>query len=78
LYEVIDRNQYKTRGYKNGSYNSFIKKKDLKVCVTAQHREMLATKGINKAITKTKNIYVLREDCTKFLYIDIFLIFILI
>jgi len=34
--------------------------------------EMLATKGINKATAKTKNIYVLREDRTKFLYIDIF------
>jgi len=34
--------------------------------------ELLATKGINKATAKTKNIYVLREDLTKFLYIDIF------
>ena len=34
--------------------------------------EMLATKGINKATAKTKNIYVLREDRTKFLHIDIF------
>ena len=34
--------------------------------------EMLATKGINKATAKTKDIYVLREDPTKFLYIDIF------
>ena len=34
--------------------------------------ELLATKGINKATAKTKNIYILREDLTKFLYIDIF------
>jgi protein involved in polysaccharide export with SLBB domain len=34
--------------------------------------ELLATKGINKATARTKNIYVLREDLTKFLYIDIF------
>ncbi len=36
--------------------------------------ELLATKGINKATAKTKNIYVLREDLTKFLYIDIYTI----
>ena len=36
--------------------------------------ELLATKGINKATAKTKNIYVLREDLTKFLYVDIFTI----
>ena len=34
--------------------------------------ELLATKGINKATAKTKSIYVLREDLTKFLHIDIF------
>ena len=34
--------------------------------------ELLATKGINKATAKTKSIYVLREDVTKFLHIDIF------
>ncbi len=34
--------------------------------------EMLATKGINKATARTKNIYVMREDLTKFLHIDIF------
>jgi polysaccharide export outer membrane protein len=34
--------------------------------------ELLATKGINKATAKTKNIYVLREDLTKFLHIDIY------
>jgi len=34
--------------------------------------ELLATKGINKATAKTKAIYVLREDLTKFLHIDIF------
>jgi polysaccharide export outer membrane protein len=34
--------------------------------------ELLATKGINKATAKTKSIYILREDQTKFLYIDIF------
>ena len=36
--------------------------------------ELLSTKGINKATAKTKNIYVLREDVTKFLHIDIFTI----
>ena len=36
--------------------------------------ELLATKGINKATAKTKNIYVLREDLTKFLYVNIFTI----
>tara|TARA_B100000579_G_C22838754_1_gene860280 strand:- start:1841 stop:2971 length:1131 start_codon:yes stop_codon:yes gene_type:complete len=36
--------------------------------------ELLATKGINKATAKTKNIYVLREDLTKFLHVDIFTI----
>ena len=36
--------------------------------------ELLATKGINKATAKTKNIYVLRENLTKFLYVDIFTI----
>jgi protein involved in polysaccharide export with SLBB domain len=36
--------------------------------------ELLATKGINKATAKTKNIYVLREDLTKFLHIDIYAI----
>ena len=34
--------------------------------------ELLATKGINKATAKTKNIYVMREDLTKFLHIDIY------
>jgi polysaccharide export outer membrane protein len=34
--------------------------------------ELLATKGINKATAKTKNIYVMREDRTKFLYVDIY------
>ena len=34
--------------------------------------EMLGTKGINKATAKTKAIYVMREDLTKFLHIDIF------
>ena len=34
--------------------------------------EMLSTKGINKATAKTKAIYVMREDVTKFLHIDIF------
>ena len=34
--------------------------------------ELLATKGINKATAKTKNIYVMREDVTKFLHVDIF------
>ena len=34
--------------------------------------ELLATKGINKATAKTKSIYVLREDLTKFLHVDIF------
>ena len=34
--------------------------------------EMLATKGINKATAKTKAIYIMREDVTKFLHIDIF------
>ena len=34
--------------------------------------ELLATKGINKATAKTKNIYIMREDLTKFLYIDIY------
>ena len=36
--------------------------------------ELLATKGINKATAKTENIYIMREDVTKFLYIDIFTI----
>ncbi len=36
--------------------------------------ELLATKGINKATAKTKNIYILREDVTKFLHIDIYTI----
>ncbi|MDB4845584.1 polysaccharide biosynthesis/export family protein [Candidatus Pelagibacter sp.] len=34
--------------------------------------ELLGTKGINKATAKTENIYVLREDLTKYLHIDIF------
>ena len=34
--------------------------------------EMLATKGINKATAKTENIYILREDLTKYLHIDIY------
>ena len=34
--------------------------------------KLLATKGINKATAKTKSIYVLREDLTKFLHVDIF------
>jgi polysaccharide export outer membrane protein len=34
--------------------------------------ELLATKGINKATAKTKNIYVMREDTSKFLYVDIY------
>ena len=34
--------------------------------------ELLATKGINKATAKTKNIYIMREDLTKFLHIDIY------
>jgi len=36
--------------------------------------ELLATKGINKATAKTKSIYVLREDLTKFLHVDIYTI----
>ena len=36
--------------------------------------ELLATQKINKATAKTKAIYVLREDVTKFLHIDIFTI----
>jgi len=36
--------------------------------------ELLATQKINKATAKTKAIYVLREDVTKFLHIDIFII----
>jgi len=36
--------------------------------------ELLATKGINKATAKTKNIYIMREDLTKFLHIDIYTI----
>ncbi len=36
--------------------------------------ELLATKGINKATAKTKKIYVMREDLTKFLHINIFTI----
>jgi len=36
--------------------------------------ELLATKGINKATAKTKDIYVMREDVTKFLHVDIFTI----
>tara|TARA_A100001011_G_scaffold243276_1_gene251313 strand:- start:1317 stop:2435 length:1119 start_codon:yes stop_codon:yes gene_type:complete len=34
--------------------------------------ELLATKGINKATAKTKNIYILREDINKFLHVDIY------
>ena len=34
--------------------------------------ELLATQKINKATAKTKAIYILREDVTKFLHIDIF------
>ena len=34
--------------------------------------ELLATQGINQATAKHKKIYVLREDVTKFLHIDIF------
>ena len=34
--------------------------------------ELLATKGINKATAKTKTIYILREDLTKYLYVDIY------
>jgi polysaccharide export outer membrane protein len=36
--------------------------------------ELLATQKIDKATAKTKAIYVLREDVTKFLHIDIFTI----
>ena len=36
--------------------------------------ELLATKGINKATAKTKNIYILREDLTKYLHVDIYTI----
>ena len=34
--------------------------------------ELFATQGINKATAKTKAIYVLREDVTKFLHVDIY------
>ena len=34
--------------------------------------ELLATKGINKATAKTKNIYIMREDVTKFLHVEPF------
>ena len=34
--------------------------------------ELLATKGINKATAKTKSIYILREDLTKYLHVDIY------
>jgi len=34
--------------------------------------ELLATQKINRASAKTKAVYVLREDVTKFLHIDIF------
>ena len=36
--------------------------------------ELIATQKINKATAKTKAVYVLREDVTKFLHIDIFTI----
>ena len=36
--------------------------------------ELLATQKIDKATAKTKAVYVLREDVTKFLHIDIFTI----
>ena len=34
--------------------------------------ELFATQGINQATAKTKAIYVLREDVTKFLHVDIY------
>ena len=34
--------------------------------------ELLATQGINQGTAKQKAIYVLREDVTKFLHIDIY------
>ena len=34
--------------------------------------ELFATQGINEATAKTKAIYVMREDVTKFLHIDIY------
>ena len=34
--------------------------------------ELFATQGINQTTAKTKAIYVLREDVTKFLHIDIY------
>ena len=34
--------------------------------------ELFATQGINQATAKTKAIYVMREDVTKFLHIDIY------
>jgi len=36
--------------------------------------ELIATQKINKATAKTKSVYVLREDVTKFLHVDIFTI----
>ena len=36
--------------------------------------ELFATAGINQATAKTKSIYVLREDVTKFLHVDIYAI----
>ena len=36
--------------------------------------ELLATQKIDKATAKTKAVYVLREDVTKFLHVDIFTI----
>ncbi len=34
--------------------------------------ELLATQGVNQATAKHKNVYVLREDPNKYLYVDIF------
>ena len=87
LYELLDENNTKLNIYLKKedvlhisetdtdnayAFGEFTTSGPLSVYKDLTLTEMLSTKGINKATAKTKAIYVMREDVTKFLHIDIF------
>jgi polysaccharide export outer membrane protein len=54
------------------AFGEFVTEGPISVYKDLTLTELLATQKIDKATAKTKAIYVLREDVTKFLHIDIF------
>ncbi len=87
LYELLDQNNTKLNIYLRKedvlhvsetdtdqayAFGEFVTSGPVAVYKDLTLTELLATQKINKATAKTKAIYVLREDVTKFLHIDIF------